>query len=212
MKTINKVIFCCLWLVLFSVFMLIDQQNSLGQTQLMPLPNKSAIPNFQRLSPPTEGTTPSANSRQTPLTELTDMSLIKEDRELLQLYKSYLNERLQYEKEYFTSQNKRNLMLLERDTKLFREQELAFAYSRKISIVIFYVVHFILLCAVAFSILEIISAGYLRKKIREKQEIEINLEGIAMKTSMIGLLLLSIAFAFYLLYLKFVYPVTSVAV
>ena len=43
-----------------------------------------------------------------------------------------------------------------------------------------------------------------------EQEIRVSLEGIALKTTLHGVVLLAMAIGFYFLYLKFVYPVTVV--
>jgi hypothetical protein len=45
---------------------------------------------------------------------------------------------------------------------------------------------------------------------RADNEIRISLEGVALKTSLHGVLLLCVAIGFYFLYLKFVYPITLV--
>ncbi len=44
----------------------------------------------------------------------------------------------------------------------------------------------------------------------EQSEIKVSLEGIALKTSFHGTLLLVIALVFYYLFLKFVYPISIV--
>lgn len=99
---------------------------------------------------------------------------------------------------------------LERQTAILGEQQSVITITNQISWFIFIVVHLILLLGLWAAIKEFRHASRTRKEKPEQTELRLSMEGIALKTALHGLLLLAIAFAFYFVYLKFVYPVTVV--
>ena len=82
--------------------------------------------------------------------------------------------------------------------------------SNRLGLVIFWVVHAILALGVAIAALEFFHARQTRRAKPETNEIKISMEGIALKTSLHGILILGLAFGFYFLYLKFVYTIQVV--
>jgi hypothetical protein len=77
--------------------------------------------------------------------------------------------------------------------------------------VIFGFVHFILCSALFFSGREILQAERIRAQPPQTHELQVSQNGLAVKTSLHGVLLLLIALAFYALYLKLVYPITVIS-
>ncbi|MHC4401002.1 MAG: hypothetical protein ACYTG0_15100 [Planctomycetota bacterium] len=111
----------------------------------------------------------------------------------------------------------------ERQANVLTEHERAFALQRVMSYLVFFVVHALLGLAVWCASREFLHASKMRRspakgksgkenenRAPEVQEITVSLEGIALKTSFHGTLLLVIALAFYYLFLQFVYPVSVV--
>jgi hypothetical protein len=74
---------------------------------------------------------------------------------------------------------------------------------------IFVIAHIILLLGIVAATIEFLNARKIRRSIRMENmtEISIGLEGVALKTSLHGTILLAASIGFYFLYLKFVYPV-----
>ena len=97
-----------------------------------------------------------------------------------------------------------------RQVDAIKENKSAFAMSGTMSILVCWVAHILLALAVLAAAVEFIRALQTRHKASQNEEVRVSLEGIALKTSMNGTLLLVIAMAFYYLFLKFVYPVTIV--
>ena len=69
--------------------------------------------------------------------------------------------------------------------------------------------HIFVLIALAAAMSEFLQARRLREegRVAESAEIKVGLEGVAVKTSLFGVVLLITALGFYFLYLKFVYPI-----
>ena len=97
-----------------------------------------------------------------------------------------------------------------RQIDALKENKSAFAMSGTMSVIVCWVAHILLALAVLAAAVEFIRAMQTRQKASENQELRVSLEGIALKTSMHGTLLLVLAMLFYYLFLKFVYPVTIV--
>ncbi|NIM50877.1 MAG: hypothetical protein GTN62_10600 [Gemmatimonadales bacterium] len=71
------------------------------------------------------------------------------------------------------------------------------------------IVHLAVLVGFAAALAEFFHARQLRRQGAQlpQQELRIGLEGVAVKTTLYGLLILLIASAFYLIFVKFVYPI-----
>jgi hypothetical protein len=102
------------------------------------------------------------------------------------------------------------LSQLERDTQILAERRQTLAWTNWISRGIFVVVHVILAFALWAARREFLEARRTRDKSREQHEVNVSLEGVALKTSLQGVLLLGFALGFYFLYLKFVYPIAEI--
>lgn len=76
----------------------------------------------------------------------------------------------------------------------------------RIGYIVFAVAHVLLLLAVAASIQEFVYASKTRKKKPDHHEIQVSLEGIALRSSLHGVILLVVAILFYFLFLKYVLP------
>jgi hypothetical protein len=89
--------------------------------------------------------------------------------------------------------------------------EAAFSRHRWTSLIAFVVAHALLVLGLSFGILEFRQAALLRNRGRkaEKLELSVSLEGVAVKSSVNGLLLLLFSFAFYLAFLRYVYPLAA---
>lgn len=77
---------------------------------------------------------------------------------------------------------------------------------------IFLVVHVIIAVGTWFAIAEFRAAQRIREtaKTDPPNEVTVSLEGIAIKSTLQGMALLTIAFGFYLVYLKYVHPVVVI--
>ncbi|MBL8900829.1 MAG: hypothetical protein JNM84_24570 [Planctomycetes bacterium] len=83
--------------------------------------------------------------------------------------------------------------------------------TNQIGLAIFGVVHVMLVLAMVAAGLEFASARRIRRtRSGEQTQIEVGLEGVALRTSLQGILLLTVALGFYFLYLRFVYPIVEV--
>jgi len=98
----------------------------------------------------------------------------------------------------------------QRERRILEERAGVIAWTNFAGIVIFWVVHAVLAAALWAALVEFRHAGRTRKGgLQAPQEIRVSLEGVALKTTLHGLMLLAIAFGFYFLYLRFVYPITT---
>lgn len=114
----------------------------------------------------------------------------------------------------------------EREKQILSERRNVIGWTNWISRFIFVVIHVVLAIGLWAALREFIDAGRTRKRspppittavtgeqaqaAREQNELSISLQGIALKTSLHGLLILAAAIGFYFLYLKFVYPITVI--
>ncbi len=114
----------------------------------------------------------------------------------------------------------------EREQQILSERRNVIGWTNWISRFIFVVIHVVLAIGLWAAMREFIDAGRTRKRspppittavtgeqaqaAREQNELSISLQGIALKTSLHGLLILAAAIGFYFLYLKFVYPITVI--
>lgn len=97
---------------------------------------------------------------------------------------------------------------LERELSKIDETQRELWYYNVMGRGMFVVVHVVLLLALYVAWVEFKNARGSREEAHEaaEQELKISLEGIALKSSLQGTILLGLAFGFYLLYVKFVYP------
>lgn len=100
-----------------------------------------------------------------------------------------------YERAYW---NYRALML-EHDLKVYR-------WSHVASIIIFYLVIFLVLVGVLFSWLQFKAAAFKS----ESEEIDASMQGVKVKSSVLGVIILVLSMGFFYLYLVYVYPVNIV--
>ena len=104
------------------------------------------------------------------------------------------------------------IAFINREKEKLLEHKQAFADSGIMSITICWVAHILLVWALLAATIEYICALVTRKRASaQMQELSVSLEGIALKTSLHGTLLLGIAMIFYFLFLKYVYPITVIA-
>jgi hypothetical protein len=99
--------------------------------------------------------------------------------------------------------------VIERKREAISEARSTFWWHRLSSRVSFVLAHLFVLIGVAAAIAEFLQARRLREAgaKAESAELSIGLDGVAVKTALSGIILLSLALGFYFLYLKFVYPV-----
>src|SRR5215213_9013784 len=76
----------------------------------------------------------------------------------------------------------------------------------------FVLAHLLVLLGLTIGVLEFRQARRLRQRgaKAERMELSIGLEGLAVKSSLNGLLILFLCFAFYLAFLHFIYPLASI--
>lgn len=104
-----------------------------------------------------------------------------------------------------------HLAQVKREVQKIRETEGELWWTNWIGRAIFVIVQFILIMGLVVAWSEFRAARRQRRAAAaEQQEVRISMEGIALKTSLHGILILGIALAFYFLYLRFVFPVTYV--
>jgi uncharacterized membrane protein len=97
-----------------------------------------------------------------------------------------------------------------REVEKIEERRHVIENTNRMGYIIFVVVHLVLAAALFAAVLEFRSALRLRRAAAKANEITISLEGIALKTSLHGAVLLTFALAFYCLFLKLVLPIASV--
>jgi hypothetical protein len=127
-------------------------------------------------------------------------------------------EPLLQDKDLLAAAKKAALRGLTRQVEEYDELQSVLAWNNYLGRIIFVVVHGILAMALVISWREFQAARETRAEAKSKkrraneespaqEEVSASLEGIALKTSRHGTLILLVAFAFYVAYLKFVYPV-----
>lgn len=101
-----------------------------------------------------------------------------------------------------------------REQEKLQEARTVIRWTNFSSKVGFAVAHLAVLLGFWAAVTELLHARKLRKNGEklEQQELRVGLEGIAVRTSLHGILLLMIAFGFYLVYLKFVFPIQVVGI
>ncbi len=101
---------------------------------------------------------------------------------------------------------------LEREIQKYQEMRAELWYTNWIGRFIFVVAHLVLGIGLWMSVREFKAAGERRRQAKNvsQQELSISMEGIALKTTLHGTLIMVLALAFYFLYLRFVYPVVVV--
>ena len=101
------------------------------------------------------------------------------------------------------------LDLIERKREAIAEKKVVFWWHRLATRVSFVMSHIFVLIALAAAMSEFLQARRLREegRVAESAEIKVGIEGVAVKTSLFGVVLLITALGFYFLYLKFVYPI-----
>lgn len=118
--------------------------------------------------------------------------VINDNPELKKKYVEYLNARLQ------------------REIDKAEEQKASMAFSKLSSYVILIFIHIVFAVGIWAAAREFIHASKSRKRKFEQQELMISLEGIALKTSFHGTILLVLSIVLYFLFLKFVYPIVPI--
>jgi hypothetical protein len=96
-----------------------------------------------------------------------------------------------------------------RERQILQERRNVLKHHYTVGMVIFITVHLVVVIGIGAAIYEFRQAHKTRKRAEQQEtEIQVSLEGIALKTSLQGVLLLGFALAFYFLYVEFVFPVT----
>ena len=90
------------------------------------------------------------------------------------------------------------------------EQKASIAFSKLSSYMILIFIHIVFAVGLWAATKEILHAGKTRKRSSEQHELMISLEGIALKTSLHGTILLVLSIVLYFLFLKFVYPIVPI--
>lgn len=125
----------------------------------------------------------------------------------------------------------------EREVERLKEVTRVFDWQHVSTIVVFFFAHLLLIAGLAAAWSEFASAAALRRAAQTQpattpraetqpqpgagsqpspervdpiHELQLGLQGVALKTSLHGLLILLVAMGFYFLYLKFVYPISAV--
>ncbi len=105
---------------------------------------------------------------------------------------------------------------LKREIEKTKEQKTVIKSSHIVSWIVFGFVQVIAVLGIGFALFEIRHAKKTRDKIQgchegdNQQELMISLEGIALKTSFHGTIILVFCVVFYFLFVKYVYPLTPV--
>lgn len=135
---------------------------------------------------------------------------IADDNDVIKAYKSYMLAYLEKETQLCTEYGAYMENYIKNEKGELEERRFAIGMTNKMEIVIFVVVHILLVIAILITITEFYNAQQTRGKKSEIEEIELSFQKIALKTSMHGTVLLVLTLFLYLLFLKFVYPVTVV--
>ena len=91
------------------------------------------------------------------------------------------------------------------------ERQRVIYWTNRAGIVIFVMTHCLILLGFWAALREFLDARKTRRRSVETQELELSLERIALKTSLHGSVIFAFTLLLYLLFLKFVYPVTVVS-
>ncbi|MCI0627620.1 MAG: hypothetical protein L0387_39220 [Acidobacteria bacterium] len=119
--------------------------------------------------------------------------VVEEDRDVADAHRNYL------------------LALYKRNIEIIQERRQVICITNGIGYVICFVAHVILGIALWSAVREFNAASKRRKKADEAPtELQVSLEGVALKTSLHGTILLVLALVFYFMYLQFVYKVVEV--
>ena len=135
---------------------------------------------------------------------------IADDNDVIKAYKTYMLAYLEKETQLCTEYGAYMENFIKNEKGELEERRFAISMTNKMEIVIFVVVHILLIIAIWITITEFCNAQRTRKKESEIEEIELSFQKIALKTSMHGTVILVLSLFLYLLFLKFVYPVTVV--
>jgi len=101
------------------------------------------------------------------------------------------------------------LARVEREIQILKERRDVLRWTNWISRFMFGVVHVILFLGLRAALAEFKHSARTRKDSAGETEMRVSLEGIALKTSLHGMVILVAAFGFYFLYIRFVYPITE---
>ena len=115
--------------------------------------------------------------------------VLRDDEEIAKEYKAYV------------------IALMEREKEKMEERRQVVRWTNRISCFIFVIVHGFIGFGFWAALREFRHANKTRAIIPDKQELQVSLQGIALKTSLHGTILLAISLVLYFLYLKFVYPI-----
>jgi hypothetical protein len=120
---------------------------------------------------------------------------------------------LRQESERLTNARERlALAQIEREIRKIEETEGELGVYNLMGRVMFFVVHLILALGLSMAWSEFRTAMARRKVAADEtvQELKLSLDGIALKSSLQGTIILCLAFGFYFAYLRFVYPIVIV--
>ena len=87
--------------------------------------------------------------------------------------------------------------------EVLKHSRKVYAWQHISSIIIFYVVVFLVLVGVVFSWLQFRAAAFKG----ESEELDANLKGVKITSSTLGVVILVLSMCFFFLYLRYVYPV-----
>ena len=101
-------------------------------------------------------------------------------------------------------------LVVENQWKLERISYIQSTYKwhKGISYVICVIAHVFLFTGIIYAVLEFKHANVARRRANKETELRLSLEGVAIKTSLNGLVLFAISLIFYFMYLYFIYPIT----
>jgi hypothetical protein len=150
---------------------------------------------FAEESPP--NVQPQSVAPSTPIEEIEDINikiLTSEeiDEKVRKAYRELIFKRFEHEK---TAMDERQSVII---------------WTNRASAIIFVITHMVLIMGIWAAMKEFHNANKLRKENPEQHEIKVSIEGIALKTSLHGSLLLSICVFLYFLFLKYVLPVNVI--
>ncbi len=116
---------------------------------------------------------------------------------------------LETDEEFKKAYKEHALFLMKSREKAITESQNTIKATVIIGYVIAIVVHLLLIIAISVALSEIKTSKLAASQVGQN-EINLGLDGIAIKTKFIGVLLLGMAMIFYFLYLKYVYPITVI--
>jgi len=135
-----------------------------------------------------------------------------QDVTVISAYKDLLLAQTKAQQSLLAEEQAHRELMADREKQFVALQVQAFRNNARATTLILVISHFVLACGLLAAGWEFWQASRTRKRASTaaQSEITIGLEGVAFKSALNGLLLLVLSMSFYFLYLKFVYPVTTV--